>query len=139
MVQSIVFNSSHVVSGTNNTKYRFPLAQTALLKNGTKVALQSLTAPYSFYNISSLYANNQFSITFQCSVAGGTTKTIAITVPDGFYTLSQLNSYLQSVMITNGYYLVSANNYVYYAHFVYNTSLYKIEIDLFPVPTSLGT
>jgi len=140
MVQSIVFNSSHVVAGTNNTKYRFPLAQTTLLKNGTKVALQSLTVPYSFYNISSsIYSNAQFSVTFPCSVAGGSTKTISITVPDGFYTLTQLNSYLQSIMISNGYYLVSGSNNVYFAQFIYNTSLYKIEIDLFPVPTALGT
>lgn len=140
MVQTIVFNSSNVISGSNNSRYRFNLAQTTFIKRGCKVAIQSVTLPYSWYNISSsIFQNANFSLTFPCSVAGGSTKTISINVPDGFYTLAQLNSYLQSVMITNGYYLVNGSNNVYYAQFVYNTSLYKIEIDLLPVPTTLGT
>lgn len=139
MIQSIVFNSSNVVSSTNNTRYRFNLAQTSFFKKGSKVAIQSVTLPYSWYNISaSIFANANYSVIFPCSVAGGSTKTISITIPDGFYTLSDLNSYLQGIMIQNGYYLVSGSNNVYFAQFVYNTSLYKIEIDCFPVPIALG-
>ena len=140
MIQSIVFNSSNVVSSTNNTRYRFNLAQTSFFKKGSKVAIQSVTLPYSWYNISSsIFSNAKYSVIFPCSVAGGSTKTISITIPDGFYTLTDLNSYLQGIMIQNGYYLVSGSNNVYFAQFVYNTSLYKIEIDCFPVPTALGT
>lgn len=140
MVQTIVFNSSNVLTGTNNSKYRFNLAQTTFIKKGCKVAIQSVTLPYSWYNISaSIFQNSKFTITFPCSVAGGSTNSISVNVPDGFYTLTQLNSYLQSIMITNGYYLVSGSNNVYFAQFVYNTSLYKIEVDLLPVPTTLGT
>ena len=140
MVQTIVFNSSNVIAGSNNTRYRFNLAQTTFIKKGCKCAIQSVTLPYSWYNISqSIFSNAKYQIKFPCSSAGGSTNTISVTIPDGFYTLTSLNSYLQSIMITNGYYLVSGSNNVYFAQFVYNTSLYKIEIDLLPVPTTLGS
>ena len=140
MVQTIVFNSSNVVPSTNNTRYRFNLAQTTFIKKGSKVAIQSITIPYSWYNISaSIFGNSQFSLIIPVSNIGGTTKTINFAIPDGFYTLDQLNSYMQSVLITNGYYLKNAGNNIYYSQFVYNTSLYKIEIDMLPVPTTIGT
>lgn len=136
MPQTIILNSSNVVPYSNNTKFRFNFAKPITFKN-SKVAIRQIVMPYSWFNITSTYGNNQFSVVVPYG-ASPTTQTISITIPNGFYTLADLNSLLQYYFIANGFYLVnSSGNNVYYAQFIYNTSAYKIEIDCFPVPTSL--
>ncbi len=136
MPQTIIINSSNVVANSNNTKYRFNLAKPTQFK-GAKVSIRQIVMPYSWFNITSSYANNQYSVIIPYG-ASPSTSTINITISNGFYTLSDLNNLLQYYFIANGYYLVnSAGNNVYYAQFIYNTSAYKIEIDCFPVPTTL--
>jgi hypothetical protein len=69
----------------------------------------------------------------------GTTQQIDVVIPDGFYTMSNLNEHLQSILIANGYYLVSGSNNVYFTEFVTNSALYKIEIVCYTIPTTLGS
>ncbi len=136
MPQTVIINSSNVVANSNNTRFRFNFAKPTQFKN-SKVSIRQIVMPYSWFNITSAYANNQFSIVVPYG-ASPTTQTINITIPNGFYTLAYLNSLLQYYLIANGFYLVnSAGNNVYYTQFIYNTSAYKIEIDCFPIPTSL--
>ena len=53
-----------------------------------------------------------FSLIFPTA---GTTITYAITLPDGFYTLTDINSYIQQQCVLNGAYLLdSSGNYVYF-------------------------
>ena len=62
----------------------------------------------------------------------------SITIPDGFYTTTSLNAYLQQYCITNGYYLVNASGQnVYYLSFSYNTYQYGNQIIATLVPTAL--
>ena len=137
MVHTIIFNSTTVVTGSNNSRYRFNLAQTTMLKRGSYVGVQAITMPYSWFNITSANGNNTFSALFPTGAAP-LGATLSVTVPDGFYTLAQLNAYFQFVMIANNYYLInSTGQYVYYAQFVYNTTSYDVEIDTFGVPTAL--
>ena len=137
MVHTIVFNNTTVVTGSNNSRYRFNLAQTTMLKRGSYVGVQAITMPYSWFNITSANGNNTFSVLFP-TLSTPLGATLSITVPDGFYTLAQLNAYFQYRMIQGNYYLInSTSQFVYYAQLVYNTTSYDGEIDTFGVPAAL--
>jgi hypothetical protein len=61
--------------------------------------------------VSSYYNNKTFSLIFP---TGALTTTIAFTLPDGFYTINDINSYIQQQCIINGAYLIdSSGDYVY--------------------------
>ena len=126
-------NSQPVRSGStldNSTfVYNFPI--NAEFKNN-EIAVSSLSLYYSWVNISSALNNNTISYTWYPSGA-----TIAITIPDGFYTIAQLNAYLQGVMISNSHYLItSAGQNVYYVEIVENSTYYSIQINLYQLPTA---
>ena len=102
-----------------------------------EMCVSSITLPYSFYNVSSYYANRTFSLIFPTAA---TTTTISVTLPEGFYTVTDINSYIQQVCINYGAYLIdSTGNYVYYQQLVYNTTYYSVQLLLFSVPTTLPT
>jgi hypothetical protein len=102
-----------------------------------EMCVSSITLPYSFYNVSSYYNNRTFSLVFPTAA---TTTTIAVTLPEGFYTVTDINSYIQQVCIDYGAYLIdSTGNYVYYQQLVYNTTYYAVQLLLFSVPTTLPT
>ena len=131
---SIALNQSNVVSGTSNSiyEYVFPSGGVKFTK-GFAVALQSLNLYYSWPNISASQGNNTFSYIWP---VGPTT--VNITVPTGFYTIAELNSYLQYIMVQNGHYLInSSGNYVYYLELTTNSSLYAVQFNSYPIPTAL--
>ena len=87
----------------------------------------------SFYNISaSQYGNTQ--ITFQWF--DGTIYNW--TIPDGYYSLSDLNLWLQQQFIINKLYCVNSNNSqnIYFVQFQTNSVLYKAQIDVYFMPSS---
>lgn len=132
---TLVLNQSNLVTNSNNNLYRYVFPGAPKFLRGTKVALVSASLYYSWYSITAAIGNNTFSYTFP-TFAGSIT--IAVTIPDGFYTIPQLNSFLQFTFISNGHYLVDASgDYVYYAQFSENPALYAVQFDSFPVPTAL--
>ena len=133
---TLVLNSSNVISNSNNTSFRYNFINGNFrIPPKSKMCVSSLVAPYSWFNISSTYGNNQFSFTFPQT---GSAPTYSVTLPDGFYTVSDLNNYFQQFCITNSLYLInSAGQYVYYIVFTANTTYYANQMLFFPVPTSL--
>ena len=133
---TLVLNSQNVFGSGNNTyKYDF-IKGNFTIPEGAEAMVVNVQLPYSFYNITSAYNNNQFRFYFP---TGSTTySTNTITIPDGFYTTTSLNFYLQQWMISNGYYLVnSSGQNVYYYTLQYNTYQYGNQLLAFLVPTSL--
>ena len=62
-----------------------------------------------------------------------------ITLPDGFYTVTEINNYIQLECQTHGAYLLdSSGNYVYFIQLVYNTAYYTVQLLTFLVPTLAG-
>jgi hypothetical protein len=60
-----------------------------------------------------------------------------ISIPDGFYSIEQLNQVIQLWCITMGYYCVtSTGEYVYFADLNANTTSYKFQCDIWGLPTS---
>jgi len=135
MPQTIVLNKNNISDlTTNNTLvYKFP--NSVQFKNNS-IALESLTMYYSYTNInSSPLSNNTFSYTWK---VGSTVSSYTITIPNGLYEISDINSYLQYVFIQNGHYLVdSTSQNVYYAEFLVNPTTYGVNIITYAVPTSL--
>lgn len=135
MVATIVLNQSNVVlDGKNNTLvYRFP---NSVSFPHHEIAIQNITMYYAWQNINSTPLNNNtFSYAW---VSGGVTTTYNIVVPNGLYEVTDLNFFLQYIMIQNGTYLInSTGENVYYAEFLVNPNRYAVQINTFPVPTAL--
>lgn len=119
----------------NNNTFEYDFPSTVNLLD-YDIALSDLSLYYSWYNISAVQNNNKFTIQFP---AGGATIPYPATIPDGTYSVGQLNEFLQAFFITWGLYLVNntTGEYVYYAEFVENPTAYKVQVNLYPVPTSL--
>jgi len=135
---TIVLNSNNVVPNTYNTQYRYNFINGNFkIDNGSEMCISSIVIPYSWFNISQTYGNNSFSFTFP-QTSG--VVTYNVTIPDGFYSVSDLNNFFQNYCITNGLYLINASGqYVYYMVFTVNATVYGNQILFYPVPTSLPT
>jgi len=83
---------------------------------------------FSIFNITSDYGNNSFSYVWFDGVE------YSITIPDGYYEISDLNSYFQSIMIANTHYMTNtAGQSIYFLEFVVNTSRYAVQINSYPL------
>jgi len=135
-MRTLVLNQSNIVADGQNNKlvYNFPNSVTF---KDAYMALSSISVYYSWFNITSSLGNNTFSYTW---VSGSTTTNYTVTIPDGIYEISSLNSYLQFIFISNGHYLVDSNGLnVYYAEFLIVPSRYAVQINTFLFPTALPT
>jgi hypothetical protein len=133
---NLVLNSSNVIGNNNNTyQYNFT-TNSFKIEKGDEVCLSSACIPYSWYNITTV--NNNKSFTFYFPTGSSTYNTYNITLPDGFYSVNDINYYLQQFCITNGLYLInSAGQNVYYLTMSYNQNYYAVQILELLVPTSL--
>lgn len=135
-MRPIVLNSTNVVSGSNNSKYRFRFASTTSFQND-QIALSNINIYFSWFNITTQYNNNFFQYIW---TDGGGGYTYDVLIPDGAYEISTLNAYFQFIMVQNGHYLVDdQKNFVYYAEIVLNPTFYAVEIKTYPLPTALPT
>jgi len=129
-MRTLILNSSNIVANTNNSvlKYNFPAGNVEFVK-GQKVALANLSMYYSTFNITSTYGNNKMGYKWVDNTE------ITITMPDGFYTIDDINNYLHQIMIYNGHYLVNndTSQYVYFITIGANASTYTFEINCFPM------
>ena len=101
----------------------------------------TLTSPGSGYG--SVYPTVQFTGTNTTPAKAEVSiyKKYHVVLPEGFYTTTSLNAYLQNFSIENGLYLIenSTQNYIYYISVVYNVTYYANQVVLKTVPTSLPT
>jgi len=136
MSYNLIINSSNV-SNTLNNLYVYNFIKGSFeIPEGAEIMLTSFQIPYSWYNITSRNNNNSFKIYWPTSTSTYTAYTV--TLPDGFYTTTSLNAYIQQFCITNGLYLKdSGGNNVYYLSFQYNTTYYANQILAYTVPTTL--
>ena len=132
-MRTLILSQKNVVAGSNNTvfEYSFPGGGISL-KPHTKIALASITMYNSTPNISAALGNN----TYQYRWIDATVKTV--TMPDGFYEISDLNNFLHQTMLNNGHYLteVSTNNAVWFLTMAVNTSTYKIDLLSYPMDSA---
>ena len=130
----IIINQSNLVSGSTNTfQYNF---SSNVDMSIIDIGLSSASLWFSWPNITTSKANNQFSI-IHPTLAG--TNTLNLTIPDGGYNISDLNYYLRYYLITQGYYIqnTASGDQTVYAEFRVNPSTYQVEYVSYPVPTAL--
>lgn len=125
----ISMNTTHY-QGANMYKIRFPQAVSF---KGAKLSLYSFSMYNSTYNISqSIYSNSKITFTwFDGSIYNWF-------IPDGYYSVSDLNIWLQSQFVTNNLYFtnITGSTFYYCAVFQTNSTQYKNEIDIYYVPNS---
>ena len=135
MSNCLVLNSSNVIGRGNNIyKYNF-INGMFTIKEDSEIALSSITIPYSWFNITSVYQNNTFQIIWY----GSSTTTYTVILPDGFYLISDINNYLENFMIQNSLYLIdsSTGNYIFYVKLFTSSTYYSNQILCFAVPITL--
>ena len=136
MSYTLVNNNKNVV-GTENNTYQYNFIQGNFsVPEDTEMMVANIQFPYSFYNITAAYGNNLLYFNFPTGTSTYSGDTIII--PDGFYTTTSLNYFLQQFCITNGLYLVNGSGQnVYYISIQYNSYQYGNQIMTTLVPTSL--
>jgi len=100
MSNTLVLNSNNVI-GSNNSSFQYNFIQGAFRAKNCEMSIGSLTIPYSWYNVSSFYNNKTFSMAFPYLA---TTATLNIILPDGFYTVPDIQNYIELECINNGLY-----------------------------------
>jgi len=91
----IFLNSLNVVGGLPQD-FTTPFG-TPMSLNGYEIAVGSIALSYSWFNISALLGNNL--IGYATSISGAITQ---LTIPDGVYGLSNINSFLQNSIVAAG-------------------------------------
>ena len=128
----LTLNSTNVSNTNTNTTFKFNFINGGFTCKDYEMCISSITLPYSFFNVSSYYNNKTFSLIFPTAA---TTITYAITLPDGFYTITDINSYIQQQCVLNGAYLLdSSGNYVYFVKMVYDSTYYAVQFLYYLVP-----
>lgn len=139
MSSLITLNTTNV-STTQTNIFNFNFPSGSIKFKNARVAVQSVIIPYSWLNLNNTtYNNTKLQLTFPVTISASSVQsTVNISIPNGFYQLSDINNYLQSVMISSGYYLVNASGAnVYYLELIANTNLNNAQLNVYPVPTSL--
>ena len=130
MSNTIILNSNNR-SSSNSSRYEFIFPSTIKFKKGDKIALQSFSMYNSIFNVEAQRSNNVIKIMWNADTAVEYTYTI----PDGFYSISDLNYGLQQFCILNDLYAIDTNgDYVYFIEILTNSVLYSAEIDCYAIP-----
>jgi len=124
-----------VQNGMNNTwRYSF-IGSSANFQN-VEAAIQSISLFNSEYNIdSNAFGNNTFSISVPTSASY---QTLPISLPDGYYSYTDINRVIQTTLINAGAYLInSTGDNVFYIQLSENAVYYSAQFDFSPTPISL--
>jgi hypothetical protein len=99
------------------------------------MSISQVTIPYSWFNISPQWANQQIIFGWP---SGGSVANTTLDIPTGFYSTADLNNWLIQEMISLGAYLINASNqFVFYVAIVQNQTYYANQLIFTKVPTSL--
>jgi hypothetical protein len=133
MVRTLVLNSENIVDGTNNSVLQYNFPNSVYLKD-EYIAVQQISLYNSVFNISSALNNNSFSYKW----VDGLIYPVVMTATGVHLSLSQINSYFQSVMIANKHYYTSGGQNVYLMEIVLNQSAYAYQINCFATSVAIA-
>lgn len=134
MPKTIILNSSNIVAGSGNSTFLYNFPQGGVTFKDELIAVQQVSLYNSVFNITTANNNNSFSYIW----VDGTTN--VVNIPDSYLELSQINEYLQSVMIANRHFLTtSTGSYVYLLNIQVNPSRYAYQINSFLISATIAT
>jgi len=132
---TIVCNSTNIVNSPINNKLVYKFQNGGAKFENNDIALAQFSLYYSWFNINQILYNNT-----KCSYIWIDGTTVNITIPDGYYTATSLNAYIESIMVANKHYLItSTGDFVFYIQLQENATFYAIQLNCYAVPTTLGT
>ena len=139
-VQTLNINVStvHWISGTNRYRYNFP-APLDLRGKNAKLMMYQYSMNNIIFNITQKLGNNKISIIWP-RLNGYTTYNY--TIPDGYYSFEDLNTFLQYCMTRDKLYLVNSTNasdVKWFLQITTNAPQQVSQIDSTPLPTTLPT
>jgi len=133
-MKTLILNSSNVVQDGTNSKFIYNFPQGGYSFHNDLIAVQEISMFFSAFNITTSYNNNRFSYIW----IDGTTN--VVNIPNSFLQVSDINAYLQSVMVANTHYLIDTNgDNVYLLELVVNQSRYAVQINNFVISVALAT
>jgi hypothetical protein len=117
--------------GNNRLVYEFQQGGVNFVDND--IALATSQIYYSWYNITSAYQNNTYSYRWVNGV------TYTVTMPDGNYSVAEINTFLQNIMVQNTHYLINTTTgeFVYYIQWETNETYYAVQLNEYVVPSVL--
>ena len=123
----ITLNSTNYVG---NSSYQLNILPNNF--TGMSLSLDSLSMYNSIFNITAKYGNNQFSIKW----IDGTIYNFVI--PDSYMEYTALNVYIEQQCLLNNLYMTSTDGStnIFFFKISSNLQLYKVELDVYYVPTS---
>jgi len=107
MIYNLVLNSTNVIDSINKTQYSYTFINgNFYIPENSKMCISQCMIPYSWFNINStLYNNNSFSYVWY--YGNGSSKTYTVTIPNGFYSISDIQQYLEVYMISQNQYFTN--------------------------------
>ena len=136
MVRSIIITGKDLVeqSAPYNDTYNYSFPTGMVRFADCEIAVASVALWYSWYNITVAKGNNTYSYVWNAAVP----ETVQVTIPDGWYSMADLNKFIQYEFIKNGHYLINQNGcFIYYAEIIWNPNSFRMQINCYPLPTSL--
>lgn len=132
----------HITSGSSTVTFTSPNTFTFKLpayglrtSSSMEVALKQMTMYYSWPNISAAKGNNLIRYTWPLSTG---TQTFDVLMADGIYQFSEMQDYLQQVMMSRGHYLIDQYGQPqFYINLTVNSVLYCLSLTCTPLPASL--
>jgi len=150
----LVLNKNNIIDGTNNSKYRYKFTSTVNFKKGSKIALSKLNMYFSWENITSTFNNQTFSYTWWDS-SGNQTKTYSLTIPQGYYSIDDINDWMYSELVNRGHFLTysaqanakgtsngtawSASTKYVFIELMENPTYYSCQFRLYALPAYVAT
>ena len=138
MIYNLIINSSNNVGVYNSVfKYDF-IGGNFQINPNSEMCIASLQIPYAWFNLNTVVYNNT-SLSYKFYYGSGSSNTYNISFLDGFYTLNDINNYIQQYMISQNQYFVNTNTglNLYYIQIVTNTTYYANQWVLSPGPTAI--
>lgn len=139
MSYTLILNSSNLSDRVNKNVYEYKFSTGNFkIPDGSLITLSSLEVPYSVRNITQVYNNNTFTMRWYFSNPLDLYVDLPIVIPDGFYSIDDLQKFLELTFIQNGWYLIDGSgSNVYFFNLSYNTTYYRVMATFYEIPTVL--
>jgi hypothetical protein len=122
-MNQFLLNSTHYNPATKSIRYDFPFQQSF---EKMKVGISDLVMFNQFFNISTEYANNTLTVKVPSS------PNIDLIIPDGFYTFTDLNTWLEKELTANGIFQLSGSTKIFPIKFYVSKTSRQNQIILSP-------
>jgi len=137
--RTVILNSTNIVPNTNNSRLNYRFNDAINLKKGDKISLASMSIYKSWFNVNANLYNNHLISYKWFNSSGNLSDVFNITIPDGFYSITTLQLFLESEFFKRGHYLANVVSGLneYFITLRANEVQYAIQLYISAVPNTL--